>query len=904
MNLIFAPKKVTKQSPAPTATLRIQSSAQGVARAIGWGRGRLAMNLIFTSDFIATPITENVPSGKGPGNTTIVTGYNYSCSLAGAFCEGPIVAAIQGWSNKAPESITALGFTIFNGTYTQTPWGFLISNHPGYAQNFRGLAYAANSSLQLGTTATLPNLTFDIQFPVSNVLTEFGTIGGSPYKISAQYFDIGVTSVTEEFTVPFGSPYQVQASHPQADTLGIVQDIGNASGGLPTLPGSAYSGVFYTDSDPIQFLTKTVSGPTTGYYTVTAGGLYTFSSGDAGEGITIADLAISPGVSFAGIITGDLTVDSAVIANLSNVGGAAVGGRISGEGVPPGAVITQLSGGSAVSCSLTNGSTIVGVGGGTYACSAGTPVTDSQGHVLANTTVTGSGGPIATLNNNAVGDADESFEILFSQAGNWSGFPGTARITLSTTTGISVGDIVEDQTPPGGYALPPNLPVVAVGSGYVDVDQNVMAQWGAVPPMSDVYTFHKTVTGTVKTGDNHITNLSAVVATTSVVVDQYGYLPAGTTISAASGVSLILSQAASGNSTTDVLSFPNQLTMSLPALESGSTISLKVRGAILEQVCTTPQAGQFSLAPNGDYTFASADSGKSVEIVDIPDANPADVIIDFLTNIYYGIPYFDPTRLGDLSTFRTYCVAAGLWVSPIVASQTAGTQLLQDLMTACNSEFVLSGSTLTVVPYGDKDITANGVTYTAPSSPIYSITDADYLNNEATNAASVSSSGSPDPVVCTRLDPSTQINDIQVEYLDRGNAYNPVIAEAQDDGLIQSFGLKSSGSKQLHILCDRKAALMSAHLQLGRQQVRNIYAFTLDRKFILLDPMDIIALNDVGLGLVDKWVRIREITENSDRSLSIIAEECLIGTGSAPQYGHAAGSGYAPNFNVAPGSVN
>ena len=57
---------------------------------------------------------------------------------------------------------------------------------------------------------------------------------------------------------------------------------------------------------------------------------------------------------------------------------------------------------------------------------------------------------------------------------------------------------------------------------------------------------------------------------------------------------------------------------------------------------------------------------------------------------------------------------------------TAGNSFIQDLMMATNSECVWSSGVLTVVPYGDTSITANGYTYTAPSAPLYSLDDDDF----------------------------------------------------------------------------------------------------------------------------------------------------------------------------------
>jgi hypothetical protein len=69
--------------------------------------------------------------------------------------------------------------------------------------------------------------------------------------------------------------------------------------------------------------------------------------------------------------------------------------------------------------------------------------------------------------------------------------------------------------------------------------------------------------------------------------------------------------------------------------------------------------------------------------------------------------------------------------------------------------------------------------------------------------------------------------------------------------------------------------------------------------------MDVIAISDAQLGLDAQWVRVLENTENQqDFSLSILAEEYLNGTGTAPVYGCQPKRGYAPNYNVNPPATN
>src|SRR5262249_14159297 len=148
--------------------------------------------------------------------------------------------------------------------------------------------------------------------------------------------------------------------------------------------------------------------------------------------------------------------------------------------------------------------------------------------------------------------------------------------------------------------------------------------------------------------------------------------------------------------------------------------------------------------------------------------------------------------------------------------------------------------------------------YTAPSAPLYDLTDDDFLPG--------SDASSDDPVLMTRKRPSDALNAIKMEVLDRANFYNPAVIEAKDQSLIETFGLRTSSSTQMHMFCDLNAARLSAQLQLQRQQVRNTYRFTLDQRYVLLDPMDIVTITDANLGLNRQWVRITEIAENDDGS--------------------------------------
>jgi hypothetical protein len=301
------------------------------------------------------------------------------------------------------------------------------------------------------------------------------------------------------------------------------------------------------------------------------------------------------------------------------------------------------------------------------------------------------------------------------------------------------------------------------------------------------------------------------------------------------------------------------------------------------------QLGGTSSLPNLNYEVKAAIADA---IGGLPDADPATVVTDFLTNANYGLSPTFP--VGDLTIYSNYCRAMGLVVSPAITSRAAANSFLRDLLDATNSEAVWSNGALKIVPYGDQDISANAASYTAPFEPEYDLSEDDFLPNQATEG----------PVVGVRKRQSDSINQVSVECLDRSNNYNPAIVEAKDDAAINDFGLRAGGTKSLHLFCSLTPARTSAALMLGREQIKNTYTFTLGEEFILLEPMDIVSLTDVDAGLSRQWVRILEIQENADYSLTFTVEEYLFGTGHAPHYGQQANTGHVRDFNEAPGSVN
>ncbi len=274
------------------------------------------------------------------------------------------------------------------------------------------------------------------------------------------------------------------------------------------------------------------------------------------------------------------------------------------------------------------------------------------------------------------------------------------------------------------------------------------------------------------------------------------------------------------------------------------------------------------------------------------DADPSMVVADILTNALYGAN-FPVGRVGSLATYQDYTIASGLWVSPALTDASEARSTLEDIAKFTNSAFVWSEGVLKLVPYGDQTITANGHTYTPPSTPLFDLTDDDFLLD-----------GDEPPVRLVRKRPSDVMNQVQLEYLDRDNEYNASIAEAKDQSAIDAYGLRGDGNEEAHLFCDAAAANTSAQLLLQRQAVRNQYTFRTDIRYIVLDPMDIITITDTTLGLDRQPVRIVEMNQNEDGELEFTAEEYLAGIGTSAANTFQQGQGYAQNYNAPPGDVN
>jgi hypothetical protein len=189
---------------------------------------------------------------------------------------------------------------------------------------------------------------------------------------------------------------------------------------------------------------------------------------------------------------------------------------------------------------------------------------------------------------------------------------------------------------------------------------------------------------------------------------------------------------------------------------------------------------------------------------------------------------------------------------------------LEEIAQLTVSAVVWSGNLLKIIPYGDALLSANGASWTPNLTWQYALTDSDFLPF----------AGADDPVLLTRNDPAQASNWLAVEYMDSANGYNPQIVPVSDQGMIDLYGLRTEPPLQAHEFTNPVSAAVSAQLLLQRKlYVRNTVKFRLGWTYALLEPMDIVLVTDIALGLAAAPFRITAIDEDDDGALTLTAEE-------------------------------
>lgn len=255
------------------------------------------------------------------------------------------------------------------------------------------------------------------------------------------------------------------------------------------------------------------------------------------------------------------------------------------------------------------------------------------------------------------------------------------------------------------------------------------------------------------------------------------------------------------------------------------------------------------------------------------DADCALVVQDLLTDGEYGAGFIDgtldlvqllsssnATTSGD-GTYQTYCRARGFGINPALASQESAGNIIDRWTELTDTAVVWTGYSLKLIPYGTEIVEGNGYRFVPNVTAIYSLSDDDYLAERGQA-----------PLKITRSDPSDANNSLKLTVRNRANEYNDAPVEWKDQGLIDVYGLRQGNNVDATEICSLDMGSLIVSL-IGQRlaYTRNTYDFTLPPTFCLMEPMDILILQDPQLGDVAVW--IDELEEQDDYSWRVTAKE-------------------------------
>ncbi len=165
------------------ADIALQTSCYGSVIPIGWGTNRVSPNVIYYTDFKATPHTTTTRTGKGGSNSgTSNTTFTYSATIIFAVSEGPATFGTV-YHDKETGTVDVYGFTTFGGARPQTVWPYLTTFHAPDAIAYTGTALVCQANMQLGDDATIGNYSFECGFSYAIV----AGLPGSPDANAADF---------------------------------------------------------------------------------------------------------------------------------------------------------------------------------------------------------------------------------------------------------------------------------------------------------------------------------------------------------------------------------------------------------------------------------------------------------------------------------------------------------------------------------------------------------------------------------------------------------------------------------------------------------------------------------------------------------------------------------------------
>ncbi len=172
-------------SVTPEIYTGIQVSTSLMGRPVPYvaGRQRMAFNLLWYGNFQSHGQSSG---GKGGGGQD--KSFTYSTAFIAGLCLGPIKGITRIWHDKALETLTTENLALSLGGSGPAVWSGYPSNTPAVQKiGYDHVAYVASNSYNLGSSASMPNLTFEVEGPIGGYADSVGIFDADPSAIIVDY---------------------------------------------------------------------------------------------------------------------------------------------------------------------------------------------------------------------------------------------------------------------------------------------------------------------------------------------------------------------------------------------------------------------------------------------------------------------------------------------------------------------------------------------------------------------------------------------------------------------------------------------------------------------------------------------------------------------------------------------
>lgn len=296
-----------------------------------------------------------------------------------------------------------------------------------------------------------------------------------------------------------------------------------------------------------------------------------------------------------------------------------------------------------------------------------------------------------------------------------------------------------------------------------------------------------------------------------------------------------------------------------------------------------------------NHNFEVAARGAYQAHPDLPDADAADIVSDWVTDKRMGLG-LPSSVLGDLAPLSQWSRASGLMFSPALTEQAPGADRINQICELAHVAVVPADGKLNFVPLATEAVSrtvgSTTFSYTPDLTPLFELTADQFLAAEDEARIEVS-----------RKTPADVYNIVKVEFRNRNNEYALDVAVAEDRANVDVYGAKPAPTIKADWIHDHRTAQTFARMKLQRYLTYlRTYTFRLPWNFAEILPTSLLVITDEEQGVEQALVRVDKMLEIED-GWELTCTDCPAVQSAAPIYSLPQPIGFTHSYSALPGAT-